>query len=240
MANNKPKMLAGTMSRHERETREKAMLLKHKRRVRTGITLSMLGVIVIVAAVIGLVYNNKKAPEPINHSVASSSSVLSSSSSVSSSSVITAPKNIFDGVAQEISPSDYIKNVYGKTQALYLIIGNSDDMRTQKLAQLMQAQKANLHVSVPVYYIDANKYLHGHDDQQKIAILQLLNGLGLFKVNGQSVPSDVKFTSTMYANKLTKVDNKAAYKSYTADAQAFTEQKSLLAFFSAANTQLAK
>lgn len=239
----KSSILMGTTSRHERELNEKKMLKIKKQRFWRRLFLSIIGLLIICGLAVYM-YLDKQPTQHTSQAISSSkSSVVSSShkvSSKSSSQTVMPVNNIFDGVAQDIKPTEYIANIYGKTPALYLIVGNSDDMRIKSLAQLIKTDKDKLHIKVPIYYVDANKYLHGQDDQQKVATLQLLNSLNLVKVDDKTIPNDIKFTSTMYANKLTKVDNKAAYKSYNADGQTFTDQKALLAFFNAANNELAK
>lgn len=244
----KSKMLTGTTSRHERELNDKKMLKKKKQRLWRRIFLIIIGMIIICGIAVYGYMNKQQATHDSSTELSSgqpkTDSLINSSQneigSAGNSQNSTPEKNIFEGVAQDIKPTDYINNVYGKTPALYLIIGNGDDMRIKSLAQLMKTDKDKLKAKVPIYYVDANKYLHGQDDQQKVATLQLLSSLNLVKVDDKTVPNDVKFTSTMYANKLTKVDNKAAYKSYNADGQVFTDQKALLAFFDAANSELAK
>lgn len=246
--NKKPKMLEGTLSRQEREDYEKAMQQKAHRRRQRRIWWGLAGVVVLAGIVVGMHYTKANhTAKPIEQSVAKDAKLKVGTEKKQANVKAKKPEatkqeQLFTNVAQEIKPAEYIKNIYGKTKALYLIVGSNNDMRTKMLSQLMVAQKANLHNTAPIYYIDANKYLASSEanNDEKIAMLQLLNGLGLVKIDGQSIPANVKFTSTLYANKLTQVDNKPAYTSYTAPEGSFTDLKALYEFFAAANTQLAK
>lgn len=237
-----PDMLKGTLTRHEREAAAIEAAAHKKRRTRARIIGVLIGIVVVIVIAIGaiiglnLTHNHNKAA--VSQATSKVVTKSATTSSMASSSSQVQPSNLFGDAATEISPEKYIKEIYGKTDALYLIVGDSKDPRTQQLAQAFKDDHNTLHAQVPVYFIDANSFLQGNDAKEKIATLQLLNGLGLAKVTGKSVPSEVKFTSTMYANKLTDVDGKKAYTSYTADENTFTDRNALQAFLSAANDKL--
>lgn len=238
MTKKEPDMLKGTQTRHERETQAYQAEVHKKRLTRTKIISMLLVIVVIILVLDGLQFNKKAHNKSTEEAISQAVTKSDKTSKMSSASSQIQPSNIFGEAATEIAPDKYIKDIYGKTQALYLIVGDSSDMRVQQLAQILKKDHSTLHTRVPVYFIDANRYLHSNDAQQKIATLQLLNGLGLAKVNGNSIPSQVKFTSTMYANKLTKVNDKAAYTSYTADENTFTDSNALQSFLVAANGKL--
>ncbi|CAH0418585.1 hypothetical protein [Periweissella ghanensis] len=238
MSEKEPAMLKGTQTRHEREAQAQQAQARKKRHARAKVIGILLAIVVIIAVVAGLQLNQHHQPKTTEQATSQTSGKSEKSSSSASSSSQVQPSNIFGDAAAEISPEKYIKDIYGKTQALYLIVGDSKDMRTQQLAQVLKTDHGTLHNRVPIYFIDANRYLEGNDAKEKIATLQLLNGLGLAKVTGNSVPSQVKFTSTMYANKLTKVNNKAAYTSYTAEGNTFTDKNALQSFLDAADAKL--
>lgn len=209
---------------------------------KTGFVMAMGLVIIVVVCLLALFFlnNNNTMRSSVKKEVTTTkiSSSLISEKILDETASMPKKQNIFDGLAKEVTPSEYVKNIYGKVVGLYLIMGNNQDMRTQRLAQIMYAQKDKLHNKVPIYYIDAARYLNGNNSEEKLLVIQMLNGLNLTKITNNENLTNVHFESTMYANKLTMIGEKKAYTNYIAKNETFTDEKNLLRFFDAANKKL--
>lgn len=225
----KPAMLAGTQSRAEREA-GRVMAASMKRRKRMTTVIVTIIALLVVAGGIAWYFANQQANRTAAENAKHSKIVKTASSAASkSSSNKTEPQYVVDWapIVKTISPEEYINNIYGKTPQLFLIVGSSADARIDQLAKLTKSNTANFGLNTPVYFLDANRYYTNGNNTDRAAFVEILNSMQLAKINANKLPSSVDFESTMYANKITKVDGKAAYAKYTAPAKAFNDGKTL-------------
>ncbi|QBO35516.1 hypothetical protein EQG49_03115 [Periweissella cryptocerci] len=235
-----PTMLAGTQSRAEREAGRVAQASQKRRHLITKMIMTII-VLAIIGGGIAWYFANRQANHVADENAKNSKVVKSASSTPKSSNKIATQYAVdWAPSVKTISPEEYINNIYGKTPKLYLIVGSSADARIDQLAKLTKSNSANFGLNIPIYFLDANRYYTNGNNTDRAAFAEILGSVQLAKVDANKLPNTVDFESSLFANKLTKVDGKAAYAKYTAPAKAFNDGKTLDAFLKGVNQAMSK
>ncbi|QBO36660.1 hypothetical protein EQG49_09405 [Periweissella cryptocerci] len=215
----------------------------HRRQVIITTLLASLVVIVIIAVglwfYIGMVDKQNSAREAKQHSTAQS---ISAKSTTQVDKLNVKPTDYkWGATVKQISPTDYLANVYGKQKQFFLVLGASSDAKLASLAKQTDTNVSEFGINTPIYFIDAAKYYYNGDKTDNKNYQQILTSMGLIsQANTDTKSENQDFKSTLFASKLVKQDNKAAYSSYKADASMWGKSAELHAWLAQVTPQLLK
>lgn len=241
---NFPGILHGSKSQ-EKMLQQKLMARKaHLRHIIATIALLSFVLVVVVSVALWFTFgtiNKQKAAESAQKQ-STSQPISAKSSSVTAK--LAGPKPIeyqWGPTVQQISPTDYLQNVYGKQKQFFLILGSSSDAHFAKLAQATVKSVNEFGMSTPIYFVDAAKYYYAGDGADETNYQKLLASMGLIKkvAAGDNVKTQ-DFKSTLFAGKLTKQNGQATYSIFKANATTWTATDKLHAWLKQVTPQLFK